>query len=276
VGVVTSNGRAIEVVWFAQATSRPTIVFLHEGLGSALQWREFPGDLAALTGCGAVAISRRGYGASDPLPAPWPASFLHDEAALLPEDLAAAGVELPQASASNENILGPQTAPILFGHSDGGSIALIAAAQGLLPVCALILEAAHVFVEQRTVAGITAARDWYASGLRQRLAKWHGEKTDATFAAWTSVWLSAGFGRISLLPLLPAISVPTLVMQGGQDEYGTLAQVDAIANAVVGPTETLVLPDCGHAPHRDQRKAVLEAVQGFLGRHVLTASLKSS
>ena len=267
-GVVNVSGRATEVVWFAQATARPTIVFLHEGLGSALQWREFPGDLAAAVGCGAVALSRRGYGASDPLAAPWPASFLHDEAALLPELLEAAGVELPRASAGDKNIIGPQTAPILFGHSDGGSIALIAAAQGL-PVSALILEAAHVFVEDRTSAGITAARDWYASGLRQRLAKWHGEKTDATFAAWAQVWLSAEFGRLDLLPLLPQITAPTLVMQGGSDEYGTLAQVDAIANAVGGLVEMLVLPDCGHAPHRDQRKAVLEAVQGFLYRHVL-------
>ena len=247
---VEVRGHAIEVAWLAEPTALPTLVFLHEGLGSALQWRDFPAELARSLGCGALAYSRRGYGGSQPLPGPWPASFLHDEAVLLPEMLAAAKVVTP---------------PVLFGHSDGASIALVAAAAGL-PVRALVIEAPHVFVEEKTVTSIAAASAAYPGALAGRLRKWHGEQTDATFRAWADVWLSAEFRAFNLEALLPRISVPTLVIQGEDDEYGTLAQVDAIARLAPGPVETLALPRCGHTPHRDQRAATLDAARSFITR----------
>jgi pimeloyl-ACP methyl ester carboxylesterase len=215
----------------------PTLVLLHEGLGSLSAWRDFPAELAAATGNAALVFSRAGYGQSPPKPGPWPVSFMHDEAAAL--------------------ALGDDV--ILVGHSDGASIALLYAAAR--PVRALVLEAPHVFVEDKTVASIARLGD----EVRARLARHHA-RADALFAAWRGVWLSPEFRAWNIEALLPRVRVPTLVIQGADDEYGTVAQVEAVRRQLGGPCETLMLPDCGHAPHRDQPARTLAAMSDFIRR----------
>jgi pimeloyl-ACP methyl ester carboxylesterase len=213
----------------------PTLVFLHEGLGSVSAWRDFPARLAAATGRAALVFSRAGYGRSPRKPGPWPVEFMHDEA----ESLA----------------LDPDS--ILIGHSDGASIALLYAAAH--PVRALVLEAPHVFVEDKTVASIALLGD----DVRARLAR-HHDHADETFAAWRDVWLRPAFRRWNIEPCLPHVHAPTLVIQGEDDEYGTVAQVDAIRRQLGAPCQTLLLPDCGHAPHRDQPDRTLAATTAFI------------
>jgi pimeloyl-ACP methyl ester carboxylesterase len=223
----------------------PTLVFLHEGLGSVSAWRDFPARLAAATGLGAFVYSRRGYGRSDPLPGPFTTSFMHEEARALPAILEAASVR----------------DPILVGHSDGASIALLHAA--LHPVRGLALEAPHVFVEDVCLASIAALRERFPE-LRARFEKHHGANTDAVFRAWTDAWLHKDFRAWNIEAALPAIRSPLLVIQGDADEYGTLAQVRALETHLTGRVETLVLPHCGHSPHRDAPEAVLEAMTRFV------------
>jgi pimeloyl-ACP methyl ester carboxylesterase len=154
--------------------------------------------------------------------------------------------------------------PILFGHSDGGSIALIYAGSGLAPAAALVLEAPHVFVEDVTVASIANVRASYGSSdLRERLERHHGTNADALFEYWTRVWLSDEIRHWIIEEYLPAIACPTLVIQGADDEYGTPKQVQSVAGGVSGKIETLLLEACGHSPHIDQREAVEAAALTF-------------
>jgi pimeloyl-ACP methyl ester carboxylesterase len=213
-------------------------------------WRDFPDRLASATGCGALVYSRRGYGASEPAPGPWPVRFMHDEALrVLP-----AVVEHFQVQDA-----------ILFGHSDGASIALIYAGTQGTQVRALVLEAPHVFVElicTQSIRKIAAAYE--TTRLRERLARHHGENTDSMFRAWTEVWLRPEFGEFNIEQYLPAIAVPVLVIQGQDDQYGTLKQVEAVAGQVSGPANSLVLAQCGHSPHTDQTETVLDAASRFI------------
>ncbi len=248
----------LEVARYGEAAPRrPTLVFLHEGLGSVSLWRDFPAALAAATGCPALAYSRQGYGRSDPVPLPRPLSFMHDEArGALPALLASSGAE----------------EVILIGHSDGASIAIIYAGEqagrpGQPRLRGLVLEAPHVFVEPVCVAAIAAIRETYRSGeLRARLARHHGANVDCAFYGWADSWLAPDFLAWNLEEFLPRIAVPALVIQGADDEYGTLAQVERIAAQLGAPAERLVLPQCGHSPHRDQREAVLAAMTDFVRR----------
>ncbi|MEZ4238338.1 MAG: alpha/beta hydrolase [Myxococcota bacterium] len=230
----------------------PTLVFLHEGLGSVAQWRAWPARVADATGMGWLAYSRQGYGGSDPVDVPRPLSYMHDEAeGALPGLLAALRV----------------TAPVLYGHSDGASIALVAAGRRTVDgLRALVLEAPHVICEDLSVRSIAAARDAYLQGeLRERLRRYHGDNVDGAFWGWNRAWLDPGFRRWDLRPELPGVRVPTLVVQGRDDPYGTLAQVALVRDGVAGPCEVLLLDGCGHAPHREQPDAVLPAVAAFLG-----------
>jgi pimeloyl-ACP methyl ester carboxylesterase len=232
----------------------PTLVFLHEGLGSVSAWRDFPDRVAAATGLGALVYSRRGYGGSDPAPLPRPVGFMHDEAiTVLPAVLDAAGVRRA----------------LLVGHSDGASIALIHAARFPGPrVVAAVLIAPHVFVEDLTVASIAAAADAYRAGpLRARLERHHGDNVDGAFWGWNQVWLSPEFRSWDITAEVEKIQAPLLVVQGEDDPYGTLAQVEAIQALACFHVETLVLPHCGHAPHRDQPEATLAAIAAFARRH---------
>jgi pimeloyl-ACP methyl ester carboxylesterase len=230
----------------------PTLVFLHEGLGSIGQWRAFPERLAERTGLAAFVYDRRGYGGSDPLTLPRPKDYLEREAEdYLPAVLRAAGIERP----------------LLIGHSDGGSIALLfAAAYPEVPVAA-ITEAAHVFVEEVTLAGIREAeKAFHAKGLLDRLARYHGTKAETVFRAWTETWLRPDFRDWDIVARLPAITCPLLVMQGADDQYGTARQVETIVAQSSGPAEACLVPGCGHAPHLERPDQVLDLMAGYLAR----------
>ncbi len=228
----------------------PTLVFLHEGLGSIAQWRDFPSALCTLTGLPGLLYDRLGFGGSDPLTLPRPADYLEREATgALPAVLAACAVERP----------------ILIGNSDGGTIALLYAAAFPDRPAACITEAAHVFVEEITLAGIReAVAAWEAGELRWRLERYHGEKTETAFRGWADTWLSPAFRGWNIVERLPGITCPLLVMQGADDEYGTAAQVTAIAEGVAGPVETWLLPNCAHIPHHQARDRVLAKISAFV------------
>jgi pimeloyl-ACP methyl ester carboxylesterase len=248
----TVEGQRLEIERIAAARAdAPTLVFLHEGLGSLALWRDFPAKLAARTGCASLVYSRRGYGKSDRLAAPRKPGYMHDEALLvLPALLRELGI----------------ANPILIGHSDGASIALIHAGSGRWPVRALVLEAPHVFVEDVTVASIEQAKVAYGTtDLGERLARYHDEP-DHAFWGWNDIWLDPDFRAWNIEASLPGVRCPVLAIQGADDEYGSLAQLDAVERGVSGPFERLVLASCKHSPHRDQEAAVLEAMARFIER----------
>ncbi|MGD1067897.1 MAG: alpha/beta hydrolase [Vulcanimicrobiaceae bacterium] len=228
--------------------ARPTIVLLHEGLGSVALWRDFPQLLAARTRCTVIAYSRRGYGASDPLAGPREPDYMHREATeVLPDLLDALAIERP----------------ILFGHSDGASIAIVYA--GTFPdrVRALVLEAPHVFVEDISLRSIAAAREaWETTDLRARLGRYH-QHVESAFRGWNDAWLDPRFRAWNIEAEAARITAPVLVIQGEDDEYGTLAQVESIA-ARVPHVQTVVLPDTGHSPHRDAPERIVARVATFV------------
>jgi pimeloyl-ACP methyl ester carboxylesterase len=226
----------------------PALVLLHEGLGSLGLWRGLPERLHALTGARVFAFSRHGHGRSDPPPRPRTPAFMHEEALeVLPEVLREAGIEKP----------------VLVGHSDGASIALIHASEH--PVSGLALMAPHVFVEDICVEAIRGTRVAYErDGLRERMARHHNDP-DVTFSGWCDVWLDPEFRGWNLESLLPTIDAPALLIQGADDEYGTLAQVDAVERGLSGPVARLVLPG-GHSPHLDHPEDVPAAIAAFTER----------
>lgn len=227
------------------------LVFLHEGLGSVSQWRDFPRAVAAATGCPAFVYSRWGYGQSDRADLPRPLSFMHDEArGALPEIL---------------DIMGIGEA-ILIGHSDGASIALIYAGENGARLRGLVLEAPHVFVENECISSIAERRvEWGNTELREKLARHHAD-VDSAFYGWADAWLHPDFRKWDLTSFLPGVRVPVLVIQGEDDDYGTTAQVDAVCTRVSGPAERVLLSDCGHSPHRDKPEETLAAMAGFIRR----------
>ena len=245
---VTAAGRKLEYQRIDADHARPVVVFLHEGLGSISQWRDFPHKVVAATGCPALLYARYGYGQSDVLEAPREPRFMHDEALIaLPQFLAALGV----------------TNPILLGHSDGASIALIHAGAGH-QVRGVIVEAPHVFVEEHGMHGIVAAkRAFETTDLPQKLGKHHRDPA-RMFYGWNDVWLSHDFRRWNIEDSLPGIHCPVMAIQGEDDAYGTMAQLDAIARQVAGPCELVKLPACGHAPHKEQPGKTLAAVTRFI------------
>jgi pimeloyl-ACP methyl ester carboxylesterase len=223
--------------------TRPPLLFLHEGLGSVGLWRGFPRAVAAATGRRAVAYSRLGHGFSDPPPAPRTARFMHEEAdVVVPALCAALGLHRP----------------VLVGHSDGGSIALLHAA-GPAEVAGLVVLAPHVFVEPVGLEGVVAARTAFVEGdLRARMAHHHRDP-DVTFHGWNDVWTSAPFRDWDVRAALPGITCPVLGVQGTADPYGTVAHVEAVRDLATGPVELLVL-DCGHAPHLERPGPTTDAV----------------
>jgi pimeloyl-ACP methyl ester carboxylesterase len=243
---VTAGGRRIEALELAGDPRRRPLVLLHEGLGSVGLWRGFPAALQAATGRRVIAFSRFGHGRSDPPPRPRTPAFFHEEALdVLP-------ALLPQLDAEE---------PILVGHSDGGSIALIHA--GHHPVTALALLAPHVVVENCTVEAIEGTRRQYLEGdLRARMAR-HHEDVDAAFWGWCDVWLDPAFRSWSLERDAERVAVPTLLIQGVDDPYGTLDQLDRIEARVAGPVERLEVAG-GHSPHLEQADRVVAAIAAFI------------
>lgn len=227
----------------------PPLVFLHSALGSTRLWEDFPDRLAERTEGGALVYSRRGHGSSDPLPADHDPEYLNDEAlSVLPAVLAERGI----------------VNPVLVGHSDGATISLIAAARSVPAVRALVLMAPHVVVEEISIRGIDGSLAAYETkDLREKLAQ-HHDDVDGMFRRWVDVWRSDGFRSWSIVPLLPSITCPTLVIQGENDRYGTMDQVDLIDENIGGPIESLVLADCGHAPQVDHPDVALDAIAKFL------------
>ena len=249
------DGIHLEFRWIGPGPdAAPTLVLLHEGLGSVALWRDFPDRLAEATGLGVLVYSRRGYGASDAVELPRPLGYMHEEGLdLLPRVLDAAGVRRA----------------ILVGHSDGGSIALIHAGSDAPKIDGLVVMAPHVVVEDCCVDAIAGTTDAFRiGGLRARLERYHGRNVDCAFWGWNLAWLDPAFRQWDIRKYLPRISVPTLVIQGEDDEYGTRLQYDTIREMIPAPVEVMVLKDCGHSPHTDQKAAVLAAVRGFVARLV--------
>ena len=247
----TAAGRSIAYEWVGDETSgKPTLVFLHEGLGSIRQWRDFPTNVAAATGCRAVVFDRYGYGQSDVLAEPKrDVRFMHDEALIaLPELLRNLGIEKP----------------LLIGHSDGASIALIHAGAGQA-VRGVVAMAPHVFIEPLCLKSIdTAAEQFETTDFAEKLGRYHRDARK-TFYGWADVWLDRNFTRWDIRDdYLPKITCPVLAIQGYDDVYGTMAQLDEIERRVKGPCELLKLKDCGHAPFREQPEKTLEAVTRFV------------
>jgi pimeloyl-ACP methyl ester carboxylesterase len=245
---VSVNGKRLETLRYPPAGANPTIVMLHEGLGSIAMWKDFPERLAHATGFGVLVYSRCGHGKSERLAAKRSVDFMHHEAKVaLPGLLREFQIEQP----------------ILLGHSDGASIALIYAGTWPERVRGLILEAPHVFVEDLSIRSITAIRKLYEStDLPQKLARYH-DHVDETFRGWNDIWLDPQFRKWNIEECLEAITCPTLVIQGEDDEYGTLAQVEAIQRRAPR-AQTLILPNCGHSPHRDQPSLTLGAIPKFI------------
>jgi len=230
----------------------PTIVLLHEGLGAAALWRDFPQALADAAGWGVFAYSRAGYGRSGPRALPWPLDYMTREAThVLPDVLQAIGFQNG----------------ILMGHSDGATIAAIyAGSVEDFRVRGLVLMAPHFFTEPMGLAAIAKARTAYEQGdLRAKLAKYH-DTPDIAFRGWNDSWLAEGFAKWNVADVIDYFRIPTLAIQGDADEYGSLAQIEALETRSYAPVDVEILPQCGHAPHLDAPQAVLAAVGEFCAR----------
>jgi pimeloyl-ACP methyl ester carboxylesterase len=251
--VVKAAGRSISYEWIeGDGRARPTLIFLHEGLGSIRQWRDFPVQVVAATGCRALVYDRYGYGQSDVLQeARRPVRFMHDEALTLLPDLRRM-LEIDDA--------------ILVGHSDGASIALIHAGAGH-DVRGVAVMAPHVFIEPICLDAIRSAkRSFESTDLPAKLGRYHRDAR-RTFYGWADVWTEQNFKAWDIREdYLPAIRCPVLAIQGYDDGYGTMAQLDEIARCVAGPCELLKLEQCGHTPFRDQPEKTLAAVARFIDK----------
>jgi pimeloyl-ACP methyl ester carboxylesterase len=258
IGHLELGEERLEYLRIAPERRGRTLVFLHEGLGSVAAWRDFPRTLCDRLGAPGLLYSRRGYGQSSPALQPRGTDYLHREAQdVLPALLAALGI----------------AAPLLVGHSDGGSIALLHAARATddpdtLPA-AIAIMAPHVLLEDVSLQGIRAARvAWHVGGpqgkLQTSLAAVHADAASAFFG-WNDVWLEPAFAHWNIERDIERVTCPVLAIQGHQDPYGTMEQLDRIARAVSGPCRLLKLQDCGHAPQRDQPGAVMAAIETLHG-----------
>ncbi len=242
------NGLAVRR--FDDFPGTPYIVFLHDSMGCIELWRDFPQRLGMLTECNVMIYDRQGYGRSIPFTgARRDNLYLEKEADILLGLLEYCGI----------------VNPVLFGHSDGGSIALIAAAKFPAKIGGVITEGAHVFVEDITIRGIEAAKkDYRSTSLDKRLKKYHGDKTDEMFEAWTETWTGSEFRSWNITHFLPGIVCPLLAIQGENDEYGTEEQVRTITEHTKGSAERIIIPGAGHTPHKEVPAEVLEPSAAFI------------
>lgn len=248
---LTVSGVKLEVRRSAGAADTPTLIFLHEGLGCVDMWRDFPEKISRLTGCPALVYSRQGYGRSDPCALPRPLRYMHDEALdILPQLLVEADIE----------------DHIIIGHSDGASIALIyAGSKNRTGLRGVITMAPHIFCEELSVRSIALARQAFLQGeLRSRLARYHHDNTDCAFWGWNDIWLAPEFIAWNIEEYLPEIKIPQLILQGEDDQYGTIAQVKTIKQLASGPIEISMIAACGHSPYKEQETQSLADITGFL------------
>jgi pimeloyl-ACP methyl ester carboxylesterase len=223
---------------------RPTIVFLHDSLGCIELWRDFPDKLGEATQCNVLIYDRLGYGKSESMTTPErPINYMELEADILNSFLTKLKIENA----------------ILFGHSDGGTIALLTASKHPERIKAVIVEAAHIFVENITLKGINEVMEAYKNtNLSERLEKYHGDKVDTLFKAWTETWTRKDYRDWNIEHFLSNISCPLLFIQGEADEYGTLEQVETTISQVNGTAEKYIIPNVGHTPHKQATEIVLK------------------
>lgn len=245
-----SNIEGLAIKKIDNNPDKPTIIFLHDSLGCIELWRYFPEKLGKLTGCNVLIYDRQGYGKSKAFSNPKRNNdYMEIEADILEELL------------EKQNI----NKAILFGHSDGGSVALIAGAKYPSKILGIITEGAHVFVEVVTLKGINEAIDLYkTTNLKSKLEKYHGDKTEAMFWAWAKTWNTEQFKDWNIEKFLPSIQCPILVIQGENDEYGTLKQVDSIVTKSSGINKKLIIPDTKHTPHKEAEEIVIKNVIDFV------------
>jgi len=251
--ILDVEGVRLETICFGPPPEQAaTLILLHEGLGCVALWRAFPEALAEATGLGVFAYSRAGYGQSDPCSLPRPLDYMEREARdSLPRVLDAIGFRQG----------------LLLGHSDGASIAALHGGFGDdLRVRGLVLMAPHFFTEPEGLAAIADARSQYQSGeLRNRLGKYHAD-VDCAFLGWNDAWLDPGFRDWNITDTIDHLRIPVLAIQGRQDAYGTLKQIEEIDSRIYSPLETLIVDGCGHAPHLEQASVTLKAIVGFVDR----------
>jgi len=242
-------GHRLEALTIGDVTSSaPTLVFLHAGLGSLDLWKEYPSKLVERTGFGALVYSRYGYGRSDSLSEKRSVNYLHHEGQeVLPEILDAFEI----------------SRPILIGHSDGATIALLFAAAFPSRPCAIILEAPHIFVEDITLAGLREAKEAYENGPLRNALQPHHIDAETTFRGWNDIWLNPEFRDWNIEAELKTIACPVLLIQGEDDQYGTMAQLEGIRRQVPG-AELHMIQQCRHSPHQDQPDIVLEHMVRFI------------
>jgi len=249
--VLELRSGGIEIKWNKKGQKGyPTLIFLHEGLGCVDMWRDFPLHVSAETGCPCFIYSRLGYGRSERSEKPWKVDFMHRQAdIILPEIIQKTGI----------------TSHVIIGHSDGGSIGTIyAGTPGISGLMGLVTLAAHMFCEELTKESIRLAREHYIQGnLKQRLSKYHGVNTDHAFWGWNDIWLHPDFVSWNIEEYLRRITVPMMAIQGADDFYGTVRQIDAIKDKVMH-AETHLIANCGHAPHSEQPEIVVDLIARFI------------
>jgi len=248
--IILKNGSVLAYEKIPGNEENPFFVFLHEGLGCTAMWKDFPARLCQALDFPGILYDRQGYGKSSLFTRPRTIHYLHDYALR----------ELPEVIEA----LIPGRPFILVGHSDGGSIGLIFAAEKNPLLKALIIEAPHVFVELETKAGVELAVKAFRDGKLQSLEKYHGEKNQALFDAWADTWRSDWFDSWNIEYLLPSITCPVMVVHGEKDRYGTKKQIEAIEKKVKGPFEKLVVEGCGHAPHLEKTEIVIDSAVQFI------------
>ncbi|MBP1165333.1 pimeloyl-ACP methyl ester carboxylesterase [Chryseobacterium sp. PvR013] len=248
--IIDVKGKKLYIEHYNPFEGRPTIIFLHDSLGSVQLWRDFPAKLSEAAQCNTLAYDRLGYGKSYPMPThERPVNYMELEADLLNDVL----IEM-----NLDHV-------ILFGHSDGGTIALITAAKYPEKVKAVICEAGHIFVEDVTLKGVYDAWEAYkTTNLAERLQKYHGDKVEMLFKAWTETWTRDDYRTWNIEYLLKDIKAPLLFIQGEADEYGTLDQMEKTVSQVSGSAEKYIIPAIGHTPHKEVQNLVLQKSEGFI------------
>ncbi|SHF43300.1 Pimeloyl-ACP methyl ester carboxylesterase [Chryseobacterium sp. OV279] len=251
--LIEVRGQKLYTAYHQSSEEKPVIIFLHDSLGCTQLWRDFPMKLAEATGCNILMYDRLGYGKSGPmLTHERPVNYMEWEADVLNDLLAELNIS---------NV-------ILFGHSDGGTIALIAAAKYPEKVHSVICEAGHIFVEEVTLKGVYDAWDAYkTTNLAERLQKYHGDKVEMLFKAWTETWTREDYRSWNIEYLLKDIQCPLLFIQGEADEYGTLDQVEKTVSQVSGTAEKYIIPEAGHTPHKEVPELVLSRASVFMKQY---------